>query len=143
MKAQDLVDSITERFGSKYNHDKDCDTVIEFLFDMLIDDLVEVLKNRSGFRSVLIPFFDSYSNGLFEKHLGSILKEINLKAEKVNRLGKFGFTENWFQRKFIKEARKHQNAHQKSAWGMYFADCKEMVGVNYPAFTAIKDFLNP
>jgi hypothetical protein len=146
LKALDFVNDVTKVFG-EYNHDKNCEEVIRYLFNGLIDDMSGILELRAKVpKSRFIPhFFAEVSSciGIYGKHLGSILKEINLKAEKINKLGKYGFSENWFQHMFIKRVKEYNDATLTSTWKFYFPGCKEMEGVDYPAFNAIKEFLNP
>jgi hypothetical protein len=145
MKAKDYVADITLRLGGVYNHEKDCDIVIELLFDLILEDASRILETRCGSKPhSLDHLFDSYTH-FHEKHLGSVFQEINLKAMKINKVGNYGFTENWFQIMFAVKVREFidKNPESSRSWQLYMADCKEMSGVNYPAFAAIKEFLNP
>jgi hypothetical protein len=129
----------------QYDHDRDCDIVIGHLFDGLINDLCDILAARTkiNIASFYPSFFTEYAQHgvmLYEKHLGSILKEINLKAEKINKIGKYGFSENWFQRMFIERVKEHVT--DKSSWRFYFPECEEGIFTS-PAHIAVKEFLNP
>jgi hypothetical protein len=148
MKAQDFVLRIKEVFED--NRGPNDSEVMYHLFDMLICDMGKILATRvkvreSRLNSVVAFMEDVGENciSMYEKHLGSILQEINHKAMKVNKLGKYGYSENWFQSLFIKKVKEYVENHPKCVWRFYFPECKEIVGVTYPAFVSVKEFLNP
>jgi hypothetical protein len=148
MKAIDFVNEA----GEYYQKEENRESAMQYFFDKLIHGMTRILADRSHTDRNSIDtkagFLIEYGScrSLFEKHLGSLLKETNQKAEKINKLGKYGFPENWFQHMFIKLVKDYcANPYSNSgkAWGYYFPDCTETDEVSYPAFNAVKEFLFP
>jgi hypothetical protein len=155
MKAQDFVAEVERTFvGSKYNIDDETRANIkECLFDRLVSDMGNILATRVNkvFKDQLINrstsslMIEIGANciGAFLIHLGPILNEVNLKAEKINKLGKYGFPDEWFRHSFIKEVRNYTELNSETSWRYFFPGCKEIIYTNLRSFEAVKEFLNP
>jgi hypothetical protein len=149
MKAQEFVDEVKRNIGVDFD---DKFNTKMLLFDMLVCDMGSILATRAGVEKNRLASVSSfmettsdygYSVDKCEKCLGSILREINHKAEKINKLGKYGFPEDWFRYLFIEKVKNYIVNHSTSRWRDYFPERKETAGVTYPAFNVIKEFLNP
>jgi hypothetical protein len=153
MKAQDFVSEVEKTFvGSKFKIDDETRINIkEYLFDMLVSDMGNILATR-----VNKVFKDDLSNksastlmveigknciGAYRDSLGSILNDINLKAEKINSLGKYGFPNEWFRHMFAEKVQNYTKQNPETSWRYFLPECKDIGTVE--AFIKIRDFLSP